>query len=238
MYNIAGLNIELKCKECTTERAKKYKVSDEGRNSEFSIITDKEIVRCIGKKGVIENKISHPEDYFGPHVSEAKIFYRQLINEYNGLMLHSSAVVVDDKAYLFSARSGTGKSTHTGKWLDIFGREAYILNDDKPAIRILNDGIYAYGTPWSGKHDISVNKKVELQGICFLERDSKNWIKRIDPISSFVLMCEAILRKIPTEEFQKETDLMKKIIENVPIYSMGCLPNIDAAKMSYETMSK
>ena len=73
------------------------------------------------------------------------------------MLLHSSCVVYEDKAYLFSAPCGTGKSTHTQIWLKRFPG-AYILNDDKPAIRIMEDGVYAFGTPFSGKTDLNVNK--------------------------------------------------------------------------------
>lgn len=79
-------------------------------------------------------------------------FYRKLIN-LGGFMLHASAIVVDNKAYLFSAPSGTGKSTHTKLWQECFGDKAIIINDDKPAIRIEEGKCFAYGTPFSGKTD-------------------------------------------------------------------------------------
>ena len=75
------------------------------------------------------------------------------------MLLHSSAVVVDGYAYLFSADSGTGKSTHTGLWKQHFGDRAYIINDDKPAIRKVDGEWYVFGTPWSGKTDTSVNPR-------------------------------------------------------------------------------
>ena len=94
-----------------------------------------------------------------------------ITKNYNGCVLHSSSVVIDNEAYLFSAPSGTGKSTHASLWVKyLTEKEPYILNDDNPAIRIINGNIYAYGTPFSGKHDISVNQKAKLQGICFLKQ--------------------------------------------------------------------
>ena len=72
--------------------------------------------------------------------------------KYGGIMIHSSAVEVDGKAYLFSAPCGTGKSTHTKQWQKYFGADqAIIINDDKPVLRRLEDGWYAYGTPLVGK---------------------------------------------------------------------------------------
>lgn len=164
-------------------------------------------------------------------------FSRELLR-YSGIYLHASAVVVENKAYLFSAVSGTGKSTHTGKWLELFGESAYILNDDKPVIRVLEDGIYAYGTPWSGKHDISVNKKVPLQAICFIERDTANWVKPIDEQEATIRMYHASLKKLTSEQLSKQMDIIEQIINRIPVYRMGCTPTIDAAQMAYDVMSK
>ena len=86
---------------------------------------------------------------------------------------------MDNKAYLFSAPSGTGKSTHTQLWLSAF-KDAKILNDDKPAIIIRNNIAYACGTPFSGKNDLSLNEMYPIQGIAFLERSKDNWIKKMD----------------------------------------------------------
>ena len=94
-------------------------------------------------------------------------FYNKLIN-LGGFLLHASAVVIDNKAYLFSADSGTGKSTHTKLWQKCFGDKALIINDDKPAIKIENGICYAYGTPFSGKTDENLNMKFPLQAICLL----------------------------------------------------------------------
>ena len=83
-------------------------------------------------------------------------FYRQLLN-FNGLMLHSSALELDGVAYLFSGPCGVGKSTHTRLWQSTFGEKVKVFNDDKPALRRLDDGWYAYGTPWCGKDGININ---------------------------------------------------------------------------------
>ena len=102
--------------------------------------------------------------------------------------LHASAVVVEDEAYLFSADCGTGKSTHTSLWLKYLAdKNPYILNDDKPAIRVTENGIFAYGTPFSGKNDINENKKVKVKGICFLEQAPQNSIEKLEISEAFKL---------------------------------------------------
>jgi len=72
----------------------------------------------------------------------------------NTLLLHSSTVAVDGKAYLFTAKCGTGKSTHTRLWRELLGERVVMVNDDKPFLRFTPEGILACGSPWSGKHGL------------------------------------------------------------------------------------
>lgn len=171
------------------------------------------------------------------YISTGASFYRQLLN-FDGLMLHASAVVVDGHAYLFSAKSGTGKSTHTKLWLENFGDKAFILNDDKPALR-LEDGVwYAYGTPWSGKYDISVNARVPLGGICMIHRSEENEIQRFNGPKAIFALLEQTIRPADHGLRAKLMDLLDKLMTMVPIWQMGCNMDPEAAVVSYEAMSR
>ena len=205
IYNIADLNVVLECEEWTLRNAEKYIIDSNDIVPDIYIKTPKEDIRKIPNPNI---------DYAtGAYLLEGKLFYKELISKYKGTMLHASAVVVDEKAYLFSAPCGTGKSTHTSKWLELFGDGAYILNDDKPAIRVLDDGIYAYGTPWSGKHDISVNKRVKLQAICFLNRDTTNWIKPMEDHDKIVNLYYATIKRIEKDLASNLFDIIGDIID-------------------------
>ena len=230
LYDIADLKVALDCQKRTMERAQKY--LSEGTDSEPDIIikTTPEEIAAINKPEWTEEVKAY--------VYEGQTFYCKLITDFNGMMIHSSAIVVDDKAYLFSAPSGTGKSTHTAFWLEKFGDRAYILNDDKPAVRILEDGVYAYGTPWSGKNDISVNKKIKVQAICFLERANENWIKPIDQKDIAVKMYNSTIRKLDMNQVEALFGIIEEIAKQVPIFRMGCTPTPDSAEMAYKAMSK
>ena len=166
------------------------------------------------------------------------IFYRYLL-KYNGLLLHSSAVVVDGYAYLFSANSGTGKSTHTQLWLDYFKDRAYILNDDKPALRRTDEGWMAYGTPWSGKYDISVNTGVKLGAVVFLERDTENHIEEAGAVTAIQKFIPQTTRKLAREV---NMDLMltnlDKLIREVPIYNFGCNISTEAVEVAYNRIRR
>ena len=163
-------------------------------------------------------------------------FYSQLV-DFDGLMLHSSAVMMDGKAYLFSAPSGTGKSTHTQLWLDVFGEKAAILNDDKPALRRIDGTWYAYGTPWSGKHDISINTRVPLGGICVLRRGEVNKIERYGGAKAIGDIFEQTPRSSNPAYVSKILELLDKLLCEVPVWRMECNMDPEAALMSYAAMS-
>ena len=163
-----------------------------------------------------------------------QLFYREIL-KHGGMLLHSSAVVKDGEAYLFSAPSGTGKSTHTSLWLKEFN-DAYILNDDKPAIFFINDATYAAGTPFSGKHDISRNELVPLKGICFIERSEENWIKELDNARSVFEILNQTERIPYKEDMILIINLVEKIIKRTHIFKMGCNISKEAVYTSYNLM--
>lgn len=163
-------------------------------------------------------------------------FYRKFIRK-GGIMLHASAVEVDGRAYLFSADSGTGKSTHTKQWQKYFGEDrALIINDDKPAIRKEKSGWTAYGTPFSGKTDENLNRKAVLQGICMLERGEKNTIERIGAWEAIPLLMRQTI--VPRNEVLagELLELLDQLIGEVPIYRMKCNISEEAVLTAYEKM--
>ncbi len=171
------------------------------------------------------------------YMETGAIFYQKLL-EHQGFLLHASAVCVDHKAYLFSAPSGTGKSTHTSLYLQNFRNRAYIINDDKPAIRNLNGTFYAYGTPWSGKTRLNRNVSVPIQGIAFLSRSETNDIRRMSDIEAVSSILSQTIRprnKLLAELLLERID---EFVKKVPIYSLSCNMQPNAAILSYEVMSK
>ena len=154
-----------------------------------------------------------------------------------GFMLHSSAVAYENKAYLFSAPSGTGKSTHTEIWQKVFGSDkAVIINDDKPAIKLENGDFYVYGTPWSGKSDKNLNIRVPLQGICFIERSEKNYIERISTKDATHLILNQTVRPAYKGKMVNLLNLLDKLLVKIPVYRLGCNMEDEAAFTSYNAM--
>ncbi len=180
-----------------------------------------------------------------PHLSEEDCeylstgasFYHQL-PAFDGMLLHSSAVVLDGFAYLFTAPCGTGKSTHTALWQTVFGDRAAILNDDKPALRRIDGKWYAYGTPWSGKDDKSINMRVPLGGICVLARGEENRIVPFGGFPAVHALMEQTTRSRDAAFTNRMLTLLDTLLTEVPVFRMECNMHPDAARLSHRVMSE
>lgn len=163
-------------------------------------------------------------------------FYVKLVM-HGGMMLHSSAVELLGKAYLFSGPPGMGKSTHARLWTRIFP-EARIFNDDKPAIRRIGNTHVAYGTPWCGKDGININTHAPIAGICFLKRGSKNEMRRLSKIeAASAILSQTISNFKEPEQLSVLLGIIDGIIDTVPIYELKCTPDEEAARLSHRIMS-
>ncbi len=234
-YGITGLTVDINFKGgLLNTRAKKYQIEySDAETADITIDIDPELIQK--RVDANSSKTLGYGDY--EYVMTGAKFYRSLL-DFNGFMIHSSAVVLDSKAYLFSAPSGTGKSTHTGLWLKHFeGRDIYIINDDKPALRLAeDDNFYVYGTPWSGKTDKNANARVPLQGICFIERSEENRIRKINSLEAVNKLMWQTIRPLDTVSLDKLLSLFDKLIEKTDMYLMGCKIDEAAVELAYNAM--
>lgn len=233
-YNIAGLTVKIEnCAGRTLKQAQPYLSDNQSENQNADIVINVTEERV---KNAVEE---HPElcaadwDY----MLSGDDFYVQLL-KYNGILLHSSCVVVDGVAYAFSADSGVGKSTHTGLWLKHFGDRAYILNDDKPAIRKIDGVLYACGTPWSGKYDISVPKTVPLGAICFIERGDENKIEKASVKDAAFSILSQTLRILGEQNMNRLLDVVEDIFGSVGLYRLTCNISDEAVEVAYGAMKR
>lgn len=231
-YSIAGLTVGYDCRYSMTEkRSRAYLCDNNPDVADFTIKLDYNNL----EKQLPEMPLMTIQSL--EYMRMGSCFYNALI-EYGGFMLHASAVVVDGQCYCFSAPSGTGKSTHTSLWLKAFkDKNPYIINDDKPAIRLENECFHVYGTPFSGKHDISVNTSVPLKAICFIERSENNSIERLQPKDVFLRLLNQTLRFSDEEKMDKLCSLIDKLLTDIPVYLLKCNISLDAANLAYKEMS-
>lgn len=153
------------------------------------------------------------------------------------LLLHGSLVALDAEGYLFCARSGTGKSTHTRYWREVFGSRATIINDDKPFFTVSEHGILAWGAPWSGKHGLDANLCVPLKGVCLLERGSENRIRQADTADLIAMVTDQGCRPLSVQKLPLYQDLVRRFLQSVPLWQMTCTKDPEAARIAYHTMA-
>ena len=225
-YRIADLTVAMDTFGRTLELAQPY-LTEPVQKADIYIQSDTE---NVAKKNPGMGS-SHIE-----YLASGASFYNQLL-AHNGMLLHSSAVVVDGKAYLFTAPRKTGKSTHVQLWLQVFGDRAVILNDDKPALRMVDGVWYAYGTPWSGKAGKNANLRVPVAGIAIIERGEKNEIAPCSGPETIRFLMEQTVRPNDPVLMMGLLQQMDTLLTTVPVWKLKCNMDPEAALVAYEAMS-
>ncbi len=150
-----------------------------------------------------------------------------------GAVLHGSSIAYKGRGVIFSAPSGTGKSTHTGLWKQAFGDDVVYINDDKPALRFEGETIQVYGTPWSGKTDLNTNISAPLHAVVFVERGENNAVRRLDLTESiFYLQSQVIQPYHDGDIGSMLIDRMITVAQTVPVYLLTCNMDIEAAHVA------
>lgn len=178
--------------------------------------------------------------YSDPYL-ETLAVYRKIavaMLDYDTLLFHASAIAVDGVAYLFTAKSGTGKSTHAGLWREQFGPRAIMINDDKPLLKYADNRVYVCGTPWDGKHRLSSNAVYPLKAIAILERGPVNLITRIDKHEALPMLIQQSYRPDETDKLIKALKLIDRIGDHTALYRLRCNVQPDAAIVSYNGMNE
>ncbi len=175
----------------------------------------------------------------GDDYLETLAVYRKIAEKmpaYDTVLMHGSAVAVDGEAFLFTAPSGTGKSTHTRLWREVFGERAVMVNDDKPLVRISEGGVTVYGTPWNGKHHLGSNIAVPLRAICLLERDQTNHICEISAQEAYPVLVRQTYRPLDQKAVAQTLALLDRLKTNIRFYRLGCNMEYEAAQVAYSGM--
>lgn len=217
------------CKDYTTDEVADFSVSTTQEDIDFE--TQREI-RCAEREG--REPLNSPDDY-----REELAVYRKIAEkmpDYNTVLFHGSVIAVDGKGFLFTAKSGTGKSTHTRLWREYLGDKAVMVNDDKPLLKITDNSVIAYGTPYNGKHQLGCNMSVPLKALCILTRGETNSIVRIDKSDAYAMLLQQVYRPMKTLQMAKTLRIIDELAVNVELYRLTCNMNIEAAEVAYNGM--
>ena len=222
--------------------------------ADYACINPPDISVCINQEDIDyeKEKSAHEDQTEGRRVRqfsdaylETLAVYRQIAQKmlaFDTFLIHGSAVAVDGEAYLFIAKSGTGKSTHARLWRELHGSRAVMINDDKPLLRLVpaespqeHSIPLICGTPWSGKHHLNTNISVPLRAICILERGEENRIHKINKKEAFLSLIRQIYRPSDPEAMRKTLILIDRL--QVDYYRLACNMELEAARVSYGVMS-
>ncbi|MGN0475845.1 MAG: hypothetical protein ACI4HM_00750 [Ruminococcus sp.] len=197
----------------------------------------------IGENLTLEKCAKYNEMYPNVPVDEAEHIF--LANElfkkilpYKSIMIHSSAVKYKGKCYLFSAPSGTGKSTHTAIWERLYGDDVKIINDDKPIIRLMGDELIAYGSPFAGGTHKFCDDNAPLSAIVFITRSEENSIRKLTGKEALLMLFQETIRKVSKERMNLVLDMIDVIIKKVDLYELCCNTEDDSARIAHDTIVK
>lgn len=207
---------------------------------EITINISEADIEYESKKSAAEDILEgHPITVYPPDYLETLAAYRKiacLMVDRNTLLFHGSAIAVDGKCYIFTAKSGTGKSTHTALWRKKFGERCVMVNDDKPLMTLNEDGITVYGTPWNGKHRLGENTSAELKAICLLERDKTNHIETVSFNEILPFLVSQTFRPADAALTIRTMQLIKELGCRCEFYRLGCNMDDEAAEVSFGGM--
>ncbi|MEE5991939.1 MAG: hypothetical protein V3G42_01715 [Oscillospiraceae bacterium] len=238
LYRIAGKCIAIHSIYAKVhEQCKGYETSG---TPDFSVTISPEDIIFEREKSNREHEFENlPIPNFSEELLEVTAVYRKIADkmlDYNTFVFHGSVIAVENQAFLFTAKSGTGKSTHTRLWREYLKDRAVMVNDDKPLIQISEQGVIAYGTPWNGKHHIGENISVPLKAICILTRAEENHIVKISKSQAYPMLLQQVYRPQNQERMQKTLALIDNMAETVELYRLGCNMNLEAAEIAYNEM--
>ena len=210
------------------------------RELEFSVVVDwEELVREQKLLDIEADEEGLKRRKFSDMFLERSVIQRRVAEALIGkdtLMLHGSTVAVDGQAYLFTAPCGTGKSTHTRLWREVFGDRAVMVNDDKPFLKINGEGVNACGSPWTGKHGLGSNVSFPLKGICILSRGPENRIRPLRPDDAADFLRSQCFVPEDEEMACRALELLERLIRMVPLWQMECTKEPVAAVTAYQAM--
>ena len=229
-YKIADLIVEYTAKYDELKRLSEQFIYNGERETDITLsVTDKQLENMLSRS-VEGTTISGIEN-----LAMSSEFNRAAI-KYGVMLVHSSALIYNNEAYLFSADSGVGKSTHTKLWLKAFGDKVHIMNDDKPVVRLYDDHAQAYGTPFDGGSGIALNESYPLKAIIFVERGEENSVRIPESKEIIQKLYFQTARMVDRKTAEKMLLNIEKLLSLTKFYVLTCNMDISAAYTAYNSI--
>lgn len=191
---------------------------------DFSVSVTEEEIAAEGAGG------SYPAGYLETLAVYRKLCERAL--DFGRVLMHGSAFAFDGQGVLFTAPSGTGKSTHAAYWREVYGDRVQPVNDDKPLLTVNKREVLVSGTPWDGKHHLSANITVPLRAIVLLGRGETDKITRLTATAAYPLLLAQTYRPSDPDRLAATLALMDRAIPRLSFYRMSATLSPDAARVA------
>lgn len=191
---------------------------------DFSVSVTEEEIAAEGAGG------SYPAGYLETLAVYRKLCERAL--DFGRVLMHGSAFAFDGQGVLFTAPSGTGKSTHAAYWREVYGGRVQPVNDDKPLLTVNKREVLVSGTPWDGKHHLSANVTVPLRAIVLLGRGETDKITRLTATAAYPLLLAQTYRPSDPDRLAATLALMDRATPHLSFYRMSATLSPDAARVA------
>lgn len=196
------------------------------------------IIASADKKSILKEKELVPN---APIEScESLCIYRAIaeqLPQFDRFVFHGAAIEYDGSAYLFTAPSGTGKTTHINLWHKYLGDKVDVINGDKPIISVDKTST-VYGTPWAGKEGYQRNASAPLKAICILKQGKENKITKLEVAEAVNHLMRQVYLPSDPSALSKTLELLGTVIENTPVYILECDISKEAFETSFNQMTK
>ena len=176
---------------------------------------------------------------YSEYVQSCSYICDQLMN-YQRIVFHSAALLWKNDAYLFTAPSGTGKTTQLRLWKKLFPDEADILNGDKPILELCDTGdVLVHPSPWKGKEGYGRDDiTAPLKGIIILRQAVSNQIQRVTPADAVKYLFGRIYSTFTKEEhILNAAGILESILNTVPVWILYNMGNEASAKLTHRVLS-
>lgn len=200
----------------------------------------------LSQEDILFERQHTTEDNFSSAYLETLALLRKIADifpNYQRFLIHGASISYNDEGFLFTAPSGTGKSTHIRLWKQYLGDDVKIVNGDKPFISMENKDEKGnlrpliYGTPWAGKEHWQRNCSRPLKAICFIERGTTNTIRRLDPGDCITKLFTQIYLPDNATSAAHTLELVDMLVKHIPLYILTCDMSEDAVQCSFETLT-
>lgn len=207
---------------------------------DYIVEDNKEVdaVFLVSEEDILEEQRVDPQAINRPTV-ETTVAYRKTagwLPLHSATVMHGTFIDVDGTGVLFTALSGTGKTTHMLLWQKLLGDRLTIVNGDKPIMRFLPEGLFGYGTPWNGKEKFGCNMRSPLKHICFIERSKTNYVESISKSDAVARLVQQVYMPKDSMAVAATFSLVDRILDSCQLWIIHCNMELQAAEVAYNAI--